>query len=121
MADSKPLGLLKIGCEMLDQQQRGRKCNSQTERHLMHQRTEQTVNTPSVGVTSNCTNMPDYFRSSSNREVDKGACKILTKKIHNDFSDVFTGIGWCNGTIKLQVREGSHPHQAPSRRVSYAL
>ena len=87
----------------------------------MPQRTKQTVKMASVGITNNCTNMPDYFRPSANREADKEASRILTQKIHNDFSDVFTGIGCFDGTFKLQVREGSHLYQAPPRRVAYTL
>ena len=64
--------------------------------------------------------MPHYFRSSTNTEEYKGASRILTKKIH-DFSDVFTGPSCFEGTFKLQVREGSHPYQAPPRRVAYTL
>ena len=49
------------------------------------------------------------------------AFRLLKMKIHNDFSDIFTGIGCFKGTLRLQVREGSHPYQSPSRRVAYAL
>ena len=38
-------------------------------------------------------------------------------KIH-DFSDIFACL---EGTFKLQMRAGSHPDQAPHRRVAYAL
>ena len=42
-------------------------------------------------VNANDTNshMPDYFRSSINRAVDKGVSQVLIEKIHNEFSDVF--------------------------------
>ena len=43
------------------------------------------------------------------------------QKIHNNFSDIFTGIGCFKGTIKLQVREDSCLYQVQSRRVAYAL
>ena len=38
-------------------------------------------------------NMPDYFSSSTNCAVDKRASKVLTNKIHYEFSDVFGGLG----------------------------
>ena len=52
--------------------------------------------------------MSDYFRSCANREADKEASRILTKKKNNDFSDMFTDIGCFDGTLKFQVREGNH-------------
>ena len=42
-------------------------------------------------------------------------------RIHNDFSGIFTGIGCFKGMFKLQVREGSHLHQALPRKVTNAL
>ena len=37
--------------------------------------------------------MSDYFMSNANKAVDKRASKILIKKIHNELSDVLSGIG----------------------------
>ena len=74
-----------------------------------------------AGTANNCTNMTDYFTPSTNREADKEASRTMTMKIHNDFSDIFTGICCFEGTLKLQVREGSQPYEVPPRRVAYAL
>ena len=41
-------------------------------------------------------NMPDYFRSSSDREGDK--------RIYNKFSDVFLVIGFFEGMFRLKVK-----------------
>ena len=65
--------------------------------------------------------MPHYFRSSTSREADKEASRILTEELHNHSSDVFTGISCCECTFKLQVREGSCLYQTLLRRVAYAL
>ena len=109
-------------CEVLDQQQIGKKFDSQTrETSGTKENRPNTVNTSSVDVTNDCTNMPDHFRSSTNREADKETSRILTKKIHSDFSDIFMSVSWFYGTFKLQVRKGSHPYQALPRRVAYAL
>ena len=62
--------------------------------------------------TLNSINMPGYFRSRTNWEAVKEASKILIKKIHNEYSDLFTGVGCCDGTFKLQVREDSCPYQS---------
>ena len=33
-------------------------------------------------------NMPDYFRSSTDRKADKRERKLIMQRIHNEFSDV---------------------------------
>ena len=43
------------------------------------------------------------------------------QRIHNEFSDVFTGIVCFEGTFKLRVKEGSCHYQSPVRRVAYTL
>ena len=86
----------------------------------MSSTTENRTNSTStghIGAANNCINIPDYFRSSTNIEEDKRVSRLLTMKIYNDFSDVFTGIGCFEGTLKLQVKEGS----LPPRRMAYAL
>ena len=42
-------------------------------------------------VDANDTNshIPQYFRSSTSIAADKRACQVITKKIHNEFSDLF--------------------------------
>ena len=59
--------------------------------------------------------MLNYFRSSINRAADKRAGQVLTNKIHNEFSDVFSfsGIGCFEGTINLQVKDGRHHTRCP--------
>ena len=37
----------------------------------------------------------------------KEQVEVLTNKIHNEFSDVFSGIGYFEGTFSLQARDGS--------------
>ena len=64
--------------------------------------------TDKVGAPENNTNMPNYFRSNTNKAADKGTSKVLTNKIHNELSNVFSGIGCFEGTFGLQVKDGSH-------------
>ena len=47
--------------------------------------------------------------------------EAITSRMLNEFSNLFIGIGCFEGTFSLQAKEGSHPYQAPSRRVAYAL
>ena len=69
-----------------------------------------------VGTTNNCINIMDKFRSNTSKETDRRVNRLLTVKIHNYFNDIHF-----EGTFKLLKREGSHPYQAPLRRVGYAL
>ena len=55
--------------------------------------------TGKVGTHDNNIYMPDYFRSSTNKAVDKRGSEVLTNKIHNEFS-VFSGIGCCDSTLE---------------------
>ena len=61
------------------------------------------------------------FFSSTNRVTDKRASEVLTNKIHNEFSDVFSGIGCIEGSFTLQGKEISQQYHVPSRRVAYTL
>ena len=65
--------------------------------------------------------MPNYFRSSTNGEGDKKASRLITEEIHSKFGDIFSAIGFYEGTLKLLVREGSQPYQTPPRMVAYVL
>ena len=58
-------------------------------------------------------NIPDYFSSSMNRAVYKGASQVLMSKILYEFSDVFSGIECFEGTFCLQVKDDSWLYQAP--------
>ena len=51
--------------------------------------------------------MPDYFNSSDNTEADKRTGETNTKRIHNEFSNLFSGISFFEGIFFLQVKEGS--------------
>ena len=45
----------------------------------------------------------------------------MTKKVHEEFHDMFNGIGCFKGTFSLQLKPDSKPYQAPPRCVVYAL
>ena len=63
----------------------------------------------------------DYFRSSANIEVEKETSRVVMQIIHNELSNVFTGIGCFEGNFELRVKEGSHLYQALSRGMACAL
>ena len=45
----------------------------------------------------------------------------MIQRFHNKFCNIYIGIGCFEGTLKLRVKEGSHPYQTVPRRVAYAL
>ena len=45
----------------------------------------------------------------------------MTQKIHNAYSDIFTGIVCFEGPFSLQLKPDSKPYQAPPRHMVYAL
>ena len=77
--------------------------------------------TDKAGMHDGKINMPDYFRSSTNKAAKERASEVSTNKIHNEFSDVLSGIDCFKGTFILQVKYGSQPYHMPPRRVAYAL
>ena len=81
-----------------------------------------TMQTPNGQIDSNNSNVViDYFYSSWDTSSNKKDSAVMTKKVYNDFHDVFNGIGCFEGTFSLQVKPDSKPYQAPPRHVVYAL
>ena len=88
------LGLLKITHKVLDQLQVGRKFDSQTKEasNAPESRTNSTSYGNVCGI-NNCLTILDYFRSGTNKEVDKRVSRLLLMKIHKEFTDIFLDIG----------------------------
>ena len=81
-----------------------------------------TTQTPNSQIDSNNSNVViDYFYSSQDTSGDRKDSAIMTKKVHDKFSDVFNGIGCFEGTFSLQLKLDSKPYQAPPRHVAYVL
>ena len=58
-------------CEVLDQEQVGRKFDLQTRQTSGTQESRtNTANADNAGTTNNCINIPDYVRPGGNREGD---------------------------------------------------
>ena len=108
--------------EVLDPKQVRRKLNSETKE--THDTTEIKTNSAinsNAAATNNCLNFSDYFIYSANKETDKRVSRLLTLKINDKFSDIFTVISCSKGTFRLWVRKGSFPYQDLPRRVAYEL
>ena len=72
---------------------------------------EDKTNIPNCLNCSSCkTDMSDYFYSCDNKEADKKASEAITKRIHKELNNLFSGIGCFKGIIFLQVKEDICPH-----------
>ena len=61
-----------------------------------------------------------FYCMSRHRREQSGECKNNIK-IHDEFSDAFTGIECFKGTISLKVRDGVKPYLTLPRNVAYSL
>ena len=93
MPDTELQGILKIKHEVVGGQQAERKFDSQTIKPSGAQNckesTDQDIRSDNAGVINANLNMPDYFRSSTDREAEKWVSQVLMQRIHNEFSDFF--------------------------------
>ena len=96
MPDTELLGILKIMFEVVEGKQADRKFGSHTVKPS---------STPS-------------YKAISGKEIQSDNADVF---IHNEFSDIFSGIAHVEGMFRLQVKKGSQPYQAPPRKVVYAL
>ena len=107
-------------CEVIEDEQAGKKFYSQTICNGPNCKTNEgeQIKTHNMGVNDVNSNMSDYFRSSINRAANKRTIQ----QIHNEFRDVFfSRIGCFEGMFISQVKDGSQPYQVPPRRVVYVL
>ena len=109
--------------EVIDGPQAGRKCDSDdmTDPSL-NCKTHAAEHHRSDGISTkqSYVNTLDYFRSSTNKEADKEASRLITLKIDIDFSDFYRN-GMFEDTFQLRLKEGNHLYQALPRRVAYTL
>ena len=66
-------------------------------------------------------NTINYFFPDPNQDNDKRVSAKITQQLQGDFKDVYTGIGYFDGTLSLQVKPDSKLYQAPPRCVTYEL
>ena len=63
----------------------------------------------------------DYFIADLEMEADRATGVITTRIIHNDYSDIFTGIWYLRGIFSLQIKDDVKPYQLPPKHQAYAL
>ena len=63
----------------------------------------------------------DNFIADPGTKANRPESTEITLKMHNGYSDVFTGICCFKGTFYLQVRADAKPYQTPTRSLAYAL
>ena len=82
--DIELLGILKITCEVVEDQETDRKFYFQkiqpSNISSCKANTGQWIKTDNADVIDADSNMPDYFRSSINRTADKKPTQVLKKK-----------------------------------------
>ena len=87
------LGILKIMNEVVGSKQADRTLDSQAKEAssalCCKANTDQEIKSDSEGVNDANPNIPDYFRSSTDRVADKSTSHVLMQRIHNEFNDVF--------------------------------
>ena len=91
--DIKFQDILKITCEVMGDLHKSRMFDSQTMQAsigpICKTNKAQKVKADNADVNDANSKMPDYFRSSINREANKGASQVLMNKIHNETKDIF--------------------------------
>ena len=92
MVDVEVLGILRITCEVIHNQQTGRKFDSQitwlTGVPICKADTAKDHTLDGWAANQTNVNMLDYFRSSANTEADKEARRSIMQRIHSEFNDV---------------------------------
>ena len=63
----------------------------------------------------------NFFIAGPERSANIKASFELTKVVHIELKDIYTGIGCFQETFSLQGKERAKPYQAPPRHVAYSL
>ena len=87
---------------------------------------ESCANINTVGITKQKANgqnqsnkLINYFYSSKYTEADKRESNAMMQKIHNVYSDIFTGIGCFKGTFSLQLKQQAIPNATKACGICY--
>ena len=111
MADIQLLDILKTVCKVMGNCMKAGKFDSQTVQASngpsIKANKAQQIKADNVDLNDANSNMPDYFRYSSNRAADKRARQILMNIMHSEFSDSFSEIVHFEGMFSLHVKDDS--------------
>ena len=66
---------------------------------------------PNPTVSSNLSYVADYLLLGPGKEADRKESAKLTKQLHNEFKDIFTGISCFEGIFTLQIKEKIKQYQ----------
>ena len=120
MPDIELLGVIRVICEAIDNETNDKKLDVQT-RHQADSQNCSTNRDPQakpygdnvsrdktskpnyLNSSTNKTDISDYFHSRDNKEAEKRS-ETISKRKHNDFNDLFSGIECFEVTFSLQVR-----------------
>ena len=114
MQDMAVLNIINLNIDSIQKEIRNCKTNRDT-----HSAAKQDDNGQQHQSQAN--KLINYFYSSSNTGADKIKSINMTKRVHEEFSSMFNGIGCFACTFSLQLKPDSKPYQAPPRCIAYAL
>ena len=55
----------------------------------------------------------NYFLPGPNQDIDKRMSTEITQQLQRDFKDIFTRIGYFDGTFSLHVKPDTKAYQVP--------
>ena len=123
--DTAALNILKLNIDSIQAEIMSCKTNREQEAHMV---VEGCTNINTAGITKQKANsqnqsntLINYFYSSKYTEADRRESNAMTQKIHNAYSNIFTGIGCFEWKFSLQLKPNSKPYQVPPRHMAYVL
>ena len=124
--DMATLNTINLNIDYKQKEIRECKTNRGQETHVKtedctNKGTQSTVKQDSNGQQHQTNKLINHFYSSNNIDTDKSKSKAMTQRIHEEYGEVFNGIGCFEGTFSLQLKPDSKLYQAPPRSVAYAL
>ena len=128
MPDTAGLNIINLNIDLIQKEMRNCKTNVGQEMHAAaegctNRDTHSAIKQDNNGQQhqSQANKLINYFYSSSNKDADKSKSNTMTHRIHENFGDMFKGIGCFKDTFSLQIKLDSKPYQVPPRCIAYAL
>ena len=120
------LNIINLNIDSIQKEIRECKTNRGQERHAdtedcTNKGTQSTVKQDDNGQQHQTDKLINYFYSSNKIDGDESKSKAMTQRMHEEYGEVFNGIGCFKGTLSLQLKLDSKPYQMAPRHLAYAL
>ena len=124
--DTVALNIINLNIDSIQKEIRECKTNRGQETHAetedcTNKGAQSTVKQDGNGQQHQTNKLINYFYSSNNIDADKSKSKAMTQRIHEEYGEVFNGIGCFKGIFSLQLKPASKPYQVPPRHIAYTL